>query len=78
MRIARCIQYDLVCVWLILTLCVCAQPAYAYADPGAGLLLIQVIGSTFLGFALLVRKRIGDFLARLFKHKKQSPTDVAP
>lgn len=78
MRLARGIHYGLISVWLILALCVCARPAYAYADPGAGLFLMQFIGSTLLGFALLIRKRIVDFIARLFKNEKQSPTDIAP
>lgn len=78
MRLTRSAHSGLVSVWLVLALCVFARPAYAYADPGAGLLLMQIVGSTFLGFALLVRKRIGDFVARFFKHKNESPTDVAP
>ena len=47
-----------------------AQPAFAYVDPGSGLLLLQVIGSTFVGVVFLIRKRIGQAFGLLTKRKK--------
>jgi len=35
-----------------------AQPAYAYVDPGTGLFLFQMVGSTFAGMMFLLRKRV--------------------
>jgi hypothetical protein len=35
-----------------------AQPAYAYVDPGSGLLLLQILGSTIAGMSFFLRKKI--------------------
>ena len=72
----RSIYYGLVCLWIFLVLCVSAQPVYAYVDPGAGLLLFQVAGSTFAGFMFLIRKKIRNAIARLFGPKRESPSDI--
>lgn len=42
-----------------------AKPVYAYADPGTGLMAIQILGSTLAGFLFLTRKRIFDLLVRI-------------
>ena len=78
MRLNRSIHYGLVLVCLLVVLCAFALPAYAYADPGAGLFLVQVVGSTFVGFTLLIRNKVKRVLARVFGSGKASPTDVAP
>jgi uncharacterized membrane protein YqjE len=39
-----------------------AQPAYAYVDPGSGLLALQVIGSAFAGIIFIVRRRLKSLL----------------
>jgi hypothetical protein len=44
-----------------------AKPAYAYADPGTGLMAAQILASTFAGFLFLIRKRAIDMLARIRK-----------
>jgi hypothetical protein len=51
-------------LWLLVVLNSTAQPAYAYVDPGSGLLLFQIIGSTFAGISFLLRKRIREFFLR--------------
>ncbi len=76
-RFARVLDFALVLVWFLIALDVCARPAYAYADPGAGLFLMQVVGSTFLGFTFIVRNRIRRALDRFSKPKKALPIDTA-
>ena len=65
-----------VVVWFFVLLCVIAQPAYAYVDPGSGLFVIQVIGSTFVGFAFLIRKRIRQMLNALGKRSRDAVEGV--
>ncbi|MGC9292423.1 MAG: hypothetical protein ACP5EP_06820 [Acidobacteriaceae bacterium] len=38
--------------------------AHAYADPGSGLMALQIIGSTLTGVGLYFRHKIGMFFAR--------------
>lgn len=66
----RALDRGFLFLWLLLALSVCARPAYAYADPGAGLFLMQVVGSTFLGFTFVVRNRIVRVFSRCFRGKK--------
>jgi hypothetical protein len=53
-----------------------AKPAYAYADPGSGLMAIQIVGATLAGFLFLTRKWILNMFARIGKlfGKRQSET----
>ena len=44
-----------------------AKPLYAYADPGTGLMAIQILGATFAGFLFFIRRRIIEFFARIRK-----------
>ncbi|HWA93037.1 MAG TPA: hypothetical protein VG844_00445 [Terracidiphilus sp.] len=63
---------DITCC-VIWVLCVCnlvADPAYAYVDPGSGLLLIQILGSIVAGATFLIRKRIRDFFGIFAKKSK--------
>jgi hypothetical protein len=46
-----------------------AQPAYAYADPGSGLLAFQIISTSFAGFIFLIRRR----LRSLFGSRRSKP-----
>lgn len=78
MRIARVIYRALVLGWFLLALCVCARPAYAYADPGAGLFLMQVIGTTVVGFTFFVRNKVRNTILRIFKPKKLPSAQIAP
>jgi hypothetical protein len=48
----------------MLVLSTTARPAYAYVDPGSGLLLVQMLGSTLAGMLFLLRKRV----RQLFNH----------
>jgi hypothetical protein len=57
-----------VVLWLLVLLNATAQPAYAYVDPGSGLLLIQMVSSTFVGITFLLRKRVREFFRRFSKH----------
>ncbi len=40
------------------------RPAYAYVDPGSGLLILQSVGSAVTGALLVFRRRIGKLLRR--------------
>jgi hypothetical protein len=42
----------------VAVLCVIAQPAYAYVDPGSGLFAVQLIGTTIAGAIFLIRRRL--------------------
>ena len=50
---------------LALFLAASAKPAYAYADPGSGLMAIQILGSTLAGFLFLARRRVIDLFVRI-------------
>lgn len=58
----------LLCViaWLFVVVSSTARPAYGYVDPGTGLFLFQMVGSTIAGMMFLVRKRVRQFFARFF------------
>jgi hypothetical protein len=60
-------ELALVAFCLALWLGTSARPLYAYADPGTGLMAIQILGSTFAGFLLLTRKRVLDLFGRIHK-----------
>jgi hypothetical protein len=49
-------------------LCAFAQPAYAYVDPGSGLLAFQIISTTFAGMIFLLRRRLRGFLRHITGH----------
>jgi hypothetical protein len=63
--------------WLFILVNSTAQPAYAYVDPGSGLFLAQMVGSTFAGMLFLVRKRIRQFFGR-FAGRFADPKGDAP
>jgi hypothetical protein len=50
---------------VLAVLCALEQPAYAYVDPGSGLLAFQILGSTFAAGIFLLRRQ----LRRLFGGK---------
>lgn len=50
--------------WFFLLASSTAHPAYAYVDPGTGLFMAQMVGSTFAGMMFLARKRIRQFFGR--------------
>jgi hypothetical protein len=61
----------LMAVLILAVLCVLARPAYAYVDPGSGLLALQVISSTFAGMIFLVRKRLRRIFGRVLSLKNK-------
>ena len=42
-----------------------AQPAYAYVDPGTGLLAVQILSTSVAGMIFLVRRRLRQFFGRI-------------
>lgn len=56
---------------LLALLCVVPRVAYAYVDPGSGLLAFQMIGTTLAGIIFVLRKRIRS----LFLRKVADPKD---
>jgi hypothetical protein len=63
-------------LWLFVVLGVTARPAYAYVDPGSGLLLAQMVGSTFAGAMFLLRKRIRQLFGRLSGRQTEAKNDA--
>ena len=53
-----------------------AQPAYAYVDPGSGLLAFQIISSTLAGIIFLLRKRLHEFCRLITGHSKSKSEEV--
>jgi hypothetical protein len=52
------------------------RPAYAYADPGSGLLAIQAAGSALIATGWYLRRKIYALFHR--GEPKQPPQDSAP
>jgi hypothetical protein len=56
--------------FFLTTFCLCClllafqQTAQAYADPGSGLLALQIIGSTLAGVGFYFRQKVGKFFMR--------------
>lgn len=63
------IVHSLFVIQILAVLCALAQPAYAYVDPGSGLLAFQVISTTFAGIIFLIRRNV----RRLFGAKRSRP-----
>lgn len=53
---------------LLAVLCAFAQPAYAYVDPGSGLLAFQIISTTFAGMIFMLRRRVHVFFRSMTTH----------
>jgi hypothetical protein len=54
-------------LWFFALVCVLVQPAYAYVDPGSGLLLYQLTGSLFTGILFLLRRRVRKLFGRFIR-----------
>jgi hypothetical protein len=52
------------------------RPAYGYADPGSGLLFLQVAGSMLAGALFIVRSKLRR-LFRLGKDRVEEPEETA-
>jgi len=63
-------------LWGLIALNSIAKTAYAYVDPGSGLLLIQIIGSTFAGMTFILRKHIRLFFARFGHNHGEAGKEV--
>jgi hypothetical protein len=56
--------------FLLTMFCLCSLllafqgTAQAYADPGSGLLALQIIGSTLAGIGFYFRQKVGKFFMR--------------
>ena len=48
------------------------KPAYAYADPGSGLLFLQVAGSMVAGALFIVRSKLRKLFHRGKDHSQES------
>lgn len=59
---------SLMVLQMLAVLCALAQPAYAYIDPGSGLLSLQIISTTFAGMIFMLRKSLRGFLRHLTDH----------
>jgi len=51
------------------------QTAHAYADPGSGLLALQIIGSTLAGIGFYFRQKVGKLFGMWSHRAKRSSTD---
>jgi len=74
--VVKCLYRVCVALWLMIVLASTARPAYAYVDPGTGLLLFQVVGSTFAGIMFLLRKHLRQFFGRFSRHSTREAGDV--
>lgn len=71
--LAKGLSIAAVVFWGFVALTVSAKPAYAYVDPGSGLLFVQVLGSTLVGFSFLIRRRLRrvfELFGRNFKSSR--------
>ena len=73
----KCLYFAGCLVWIVLMACVIAQPAYGYVDPGSGLLLFQVIGSTFVGLTFFLRRRLRQFFEIFARRSSKAGVDIA-
>jgi hypothetical protein len=72
-------RFAYLCISLALLFCLgisLEEKAYAYIDPGSGLLILQSIGGFFAGVLYLVRKHI-KALALRSTSVETAPTDPA-
>jgi hypothetical protein len=75
-RFAKVLYAASVAIWVLSVVNIVAQPAYAYVDPGSGLLALQIIGSTLAGAMYLVRKRIREVFGFFVKKPKEATKTV--
>jgi hypothetical protein len=68
------IAYSLVTVAMFFSLSVALEPrAYAYVDPGSGLLMLQAAGTVVTGVLFTLRRRIKSLFTR---NKPPEPTAI--
>ncbi len=54
-----------------------AEPAHAYIDPGSGLLVLQILGTTFAGMMFVLRKKIRNLFEFFGKWSTRAGNDIA-
>jgi hypothetical protein len=54
------------------------KPAYAYADPGSGLLFLQVAGSMAAGALFIVRSKLRKLFRLGKNHVEEQPIEQQP
>jgi hypothetical protein len=80
----KTVEVVLIAFCLVLWLGTSTKPLYAYADPGTGLMAIQILGATFAGFLFFIRKQVFGLFARIRKKtgkgdgSPDEPSDPAP
>lgn len=65
-------------IWFFILVNSTAEPAHAYIDPGSGLLLLQILGSTFAGMTFLLRKKLRNLIGFFGKSSTKGGSDIAP
>jgi hypothetical protein len=63
-----------VVLMLVGAILACERPAYAYADPGTGLLAVQAAGSALIATGWYLRRKI----ASLFRSADQPSHEAVP
>jgi len=59
------VLYSAVTVAMLFSLCLALEPkAYAYIDPGSGLLMLQAAGTILTGILFTLRRRIKSLFSR--------------
>jgi hypothetical protein len=75
-KLVRALDLLLATLFVVAAVSAIATPAYGYADPGTGLLMIQIFTSMFAGALFMVRRRLHrlfEFLAGTGeRHKRKS------
>jgi hypothetical protein len=72
-------RFAYLCISVAMLFCLAIsmeEKAYAYIDPGSGLLILQSVGGFFAGVLYLVRKHIKALIFRSTS-VESSPTDPA-
>lgn len=64
------LAFLLLVVQVMAVLCAFTKPAYAYVDPGSGLLAFQILSSTFAGAIFMVRKRLRNLFNKIHLEEK--------
>ncbi len=73
------IAYSFVTIAMFFSLFLTVEPkAYAYVDPGSGLLMLQAAGTVITGVLFTLRKRIKSLFARNKSSETPSIEAVGP
>ncbi len=73
-RVCRLLLFTLGVLQFVALFFAAQRPAYAYADPGSGLLLIQIVSSTVAGAVFMLRARLRKAF-NMVKGKTESAPD---